>query len=259
MGDPNPRPSDKRKKKAQLLDELSKLRKDLSHIIHALKLPLALLDGLFERSAELARDLSPDTPLRMHHDGLEDAIRCLRLCIESARLLYTKAEPLRRNLFNTLLEVLNGAAPPGSFVLSPDCSSDDCHAEIDKERLRVALTELIFNSRKYRHPGRVLSITLRWEIYRDNPDGEDWIRLTYCDNGYGFNDEERQQLFPPERKGALPFQRGELKPGTGLGLSYVQQVFVEHGGRIAEIGLGSEFGACFLIEFPRFQQKNGVL
>lgn len=108
---------------------------------------------------------------------------------------------------------------------------------------RIHLTSIVFNlldnSLKYvqRAP------RIRLELSRK----EKMIVLKIADNGVGIAPEHHQKVF--EKFFRVPVEKGMHASGHGLGLSYVSNVILQHGGTIT---LDSEpgKGSTFIIELP---------
>ena len=76
-------------------------------------------------------------------------------------------------------------------------------------------------------------------------DGNDFIRISIKDDGAGIGEEDRGKIFEPT------FSTKEK--GTGLGLTIVEKIILEHHGKIylnSTTGKGSEF----IVELPVIQE-----
>jgi signal transduction histidine kinase len=115
----------------------------------------------------------------------------------------------------------------------------------DEAQLRQALLNLVRNAREaMRASGR-----LRVRVDAAAVDGSaregaaPTVRVTVQDSGAGI---------PPEHLGKIfdPFFSTKER-GTGLGLALVQQIVVEHGGRV-DVASGPGEGTTFSLTFPAF-------
>jgi signal transduction histidine kinase len=113
----------------------------------------------------------------------------------------------------------------------------------DEAQLRQALLNLVRNAREaMRASGR-----LRVRVEADAPDGHapggaaPSVRVTVQDSGAGIPRENLEKIFDPF------FSTKER--GTGLGLALVQQIVVEHGGRV-DVASGAGEGTTFSLTFP---------
>ena len=112
----------------------------------------------------------------------------------------------------------------------------------DRERLRIALRNLLRNAVQQRRPGVPLAVTLRaWRR------GATWT-LTLSDNGSGIPRGERARIFAP-----LQRADGTKAAGSGLGLTLARQAIEACGGSIA-VSSRPGVGASFAITL-----KSGTL
>jgi len=102
-----------------------------------------------------------------------------------------------------------------------------------RERLRVALRNLLRNAVQHRRPDAPLAVTLRaWRR------ADTWT-LTLSDNGNGIPRGERARVFAPLQRAS-----GTRATGSGLGLALVRQAIEACGGSIAVAsrpGAGTSF------------------
>ena len=104
----------------------------------------------------------------------------------------------------------------------------------DRELLEYAVYNLLTNAVKYSPP------ETRVTVYGDIRDHE--LRLSVRDQGIGMDRKEVGRIFEKFYRTSRAEQSGEV--GTGIGLSIVEQIVAQHGGRIqveSEPGKGSEF------------------
>lgn len=111
---------------------------------------------------------------------------------------------------------------------------------IDKELMRMALSNLISNAIKYNHDGgevRVIAI-----------EDDDSIRIQVSDNGIGIEDEDRPRIFDKFFRSESESVRE--RPGHGLGLPLVKEIVEMHHGRIS-VDSRPGYGSDFIIEFDK--------
>jgi len=112
--------------------------------------------------------------------------------------------------------------------------------QLDKDRMRRVLTNIIDNALKYmnRNPGE-LKITLRETI--------SVINIEIRDNGFGIREQDIPYIF--DRFFRSDASRGEIK-GSGLGLAIAKQIIEGHQGKIWAVGHGTE-GTSIIISLRK--------
>jgi signal transduction histidine kinase len=109
----------------------------------------------------------------------------------------------------------------------------------DRELMEYACYNLLTNAVKY-SPQRT---EVRVSGWRD--DGQ--IRIAVKDQGIGMDRKEVKQVFQKFYRTRKAEESGEA--GTGIGLSIVQQIVEQHGGRI-EVTSEPGVGSCFTVVVP---------
>jgi signal transduction histidine kinase len=105
----------------------------------------------------------------------------------------------------------------------------------DRELMEYAVYNLLTNAVKYSPPHT------RVRVFGEDERG-DRVRLCVEDQGIGMDKKEVSRIFEKFYRTARAEQTGE--PGTGIGLSIVEQIVTQHGGSIqveSEPGKGSRF------------------
>ena len=111
---------------------------------------------------------------------------------------------------------------------------DEVYADVDPERFRAVVDNLVSNAVKYTPVGGEVEVSVEATGSA--------VEVRVADSGPGFTAEDQEQLFEP-------FQRLSARPtggetSTGLGLSIVKQIVDLHGGQIrveSEPGRGATF------------------
>ncbi len=124
--------------------------------------------------------------------------------------------------------------------------------DADASQLGQVFMNLLSNSIKFRQADIAPKISITCDeddAYRIDPeDDRDWIRITYTDNGIGFDPQYTDKIFNL-------FQRlhgRDEYTGTGIGLALCRKIVERHGGRIsAESSPGA--GTRFYIVLPTTQ------
>jgi signal transduction histidine kinase len=127
-------------------------------------------------------------------------------------------------------------------TLALDSELDGLRVEADELRLERVLSNLLSNAVKYSPPGSEVRVA----VGREHLDDRDWATLTGRDSGVGIPANQLERVF--ER-----FQRGdnvrERIGGTGIGLTYVREVVLLHGGTIS-VESQENAGSAFTVRLP---------
>jgi signal transduction histidine kinase len=125
------------------------------------------------------------------------------------------------------------------------CPTPIIRAPVDRRLLRQALTNLLANAIKYSPDGGDVLFSLHTH-------GRSAV-IELRDTGMGISDEDQARVYEPFHRGA----NVETMPGTGLGLTIVQEAIKAHGGTIAlASALGR--GSTFTITLPIVSVKSGA-
>lgn len=216
----------------------------LRHVSHELKTPLAALregvalleDGvtgtLSTSQREVARILRQNTSVLQGQ--IEDLLRFNAAAFEAQRLVRRSTELTA--LVNEVLEQQRLQWMARQLRL--EVQGGPLWAEVDADKLRVALGNLLSNAIRFSPVGA----TIRFSV-KPLP-GRACIDIV--DEGPGVAVADRARIFEP-------FYRGERQPsdavrGSGIGLSIVHEYITAHGGQVELLDDGP--GAHFHIELP---------
>jgi signal transduction histidine kinase len=160
-------------------------------------------------------------------NGLLDMSR-----LEAGRFrVYKKLVPVR-DVFVDSLKMFRSLAREKNITLTENVSPEIPEMEIDYERLRQVVINLVGNAIKFSEPGSSVAVNAEKQPHD--------LLFQVTDHGIGINEESQKHLF--ER-----FYRAEgetVRGGTGLGLYISKQIIDAHGGRIwaqSKFGEGSTF------------------
>jgi signal transduction histidine kinase len=106
----------------------------------------------------------------------------------------------------------------------------------DRELVEYACYNLLTNAVKY-SPQRT-------EVTASARKSDSWIHISVKDQGIGMDQKEVKQIFQKFYRTKKAEESGEA--GTGIGLSIVQQIVEQHGGRI-EVTSRPGAGSCFTV------------
>ncbi len=237
----------------------------LSIAAHDLKNPLQSIMGFAELIAEkaetdadvksMARAISASSKRmsKLVEDLLQTAV------MDAGKLVLQKEKVLLSQLLVPVVEQNRTIAERKRQVLVLTCT-EDVHIEVDVERMREALDNLISNAIKYSPKETQITISCQKLNGAPHKEGEAAERATakeICiavkDEGQGLTTDDMKKLFGR-------FQRLSAQPtggesSTGLGLSIVKQIVELHGGAVWAESEGKGKGATFFVKLPVVQDS----
>jgi len=152
--------------------------------------------------------------------------------LEAGRFQINRRPVMIDDLITESLKMFQSLARQKNIELIQNISPEIPQMELDNERMRQVIVNLVGNAIKFSDPGGMVKITAE---YRDQE-----LLFQVIDHGIGIRAGNINHLF--ER-----FYREEgetVRGGTGLGLYISRQIIEAHGGRIwaeSEYGKGSTF------------------
>ncbi len=160
----------------------------------------------------------------------------------SRGLIELKKEPLEiRDFIQPALETSQPLIEARRHQLTLSLPAEPLWVEGDRIRLAQVISNLINNAAKYTDEGGLIELTAELA-------GEEvCIRIT--DNGRGIDPVDLPSLFNLFYQVAHDLDRSQ--GGLGIGLSLVQSLVAEHGGRVRAISAGLGQGSEFEIRLPR--------
>jgi signal transduction histidine kinase len=214
--------------------EIDRMKSEfLSHAAHELRTPMASIFGFTELllneefSAEERRDF-----LSTIHRQSELLISIVNELLDLARIEARRGkdfviEPVE---LGTLLgEIVAGFRPPagrdGPRILN---TVRPCVVRADRNKLRQAVGNILSNAYKYSPGGGPVEIEVMDSPCDDAPAAKNSHGVRVTDHGIGMTPEQRARIC--ER-----FYRADASghiPGTGLGMSIVEEIIDLHGGSI---------------------------
>jgi len=217
----------------QVTDE--QRRNLLADVTHELRTPLTviqgnlegMLDGVYAADEAHLKSLLEETQILSR---LVDDLRTLALAESGA--LQLKKEPT--DLFALIGETAAGFRPQADaagVVLGVEGTADTLLLDLDPERMREVLSNLIANALRYTPRGGSISVRLGIT----DADGEQRALITIVDNGPGITAEDLPHVFDR-------FYKARDSGGMGLGLSIAKHLVEAHGGTIhaeSESGQGT--------------------
>jgi signal transduction histidine kinase len=213
----------------------------VASVSHELRTPLTGMMGFLslldehpeEFPAEMRREMIAEATGQARHMSRLVADLLLLAREETARIELVRQEV---NALPIVLSVLK-TANPGSVSLEDELELD-VRVNVDPDRLRQALSNLISNAIRYGGDRCLV-------VGRTDGNG---IVLEVHDNGSGVPTRYEDRIWDHFERGA--HRLDSTTPGLGIGLSVVQAVAQAHGGG-AEYRMSERLGgACFRVSLP---------
>ena len=205
-----------------------------------------LLDVSHELRSPLTRmkvtlELLPEGEQRTRMAGdVAEMERMIAELLEFERLRDARGiRTARQDLVPLLCEVAESFqhGPPGVHLVS---TSEAVPVEIDAEKIRMVLRNLLDNAAKYSLPtSRPVEIAVA--------PGTEAVVVRVTDDGAGIPDGDVERVFEPFFR--VDRSRSKRTGGYGLGLSICKRVMEAHGGSIA-IDRRTGRGTSFVLTFP---------
>jgi len=229
----------------QELQEANQLKNELLGMAaHDLRNPLQTIMGFAELIGEETKEIdsinkkaslirrASQKMLGLIHDLLETA------AIDAGKLELNRQRTDFSSLVKVISENLYLMAQKKQQTLQLHLE-ENCIVNVDVERMKEVVENLISNAIKYSPHGKTIWAT----VVRH---GRENIRFSVRDEGQGLTEDDMQKLFGK-------FQRLSARPtggesSTGLGLSIVKKLVEMHGGKIWAESEGKNTGATFTVE-----------
>lgn len=223
----------------QRVDDALRIEKNFTnYAAHEMRTPIAALKT---QAQVILRTQEPEKQKQLAGELLTTINRTQRIIeqlLTYARVQHQQVQLVNAPLRDMVLEEIRFVVPRAvekDVTIVAD-KLDDCHAPVQDELLRLALTNLLDNAVKYIQPGGTIEVTLG--MHEGQP------RLTISDNGTGIAADELPHIFDP-------FYRitGNKASGAGLGLSIVKWACdLQHIQLTTESGLDGR-GIGFILSF----------
>jgi CheY-like chemotaxis protein len=148
------------------------------------------------------------------------------------------------------------ARDKGLVVMLRSSLPDDLWLQVDPDRLRQILTNLVGNAVKFTAQGHV-SVHLRLQAPSEEAQDEGVCRVLFevQDTGRGIPEAHLEKIFDAFHQ--VDARDDYLAGGTGLGLSISQQICLAMGGKLhceSRLGIGTTFS--FTLALPRTRRPS---
>lgn len=201
-------------------EKLAALGEMAATVAHEIRNPLTSVRGFAQRIARKYASLG-DGRLGEYTTIIIEEVDRLNKFIKDVLDLARRAKPELRpvnvnHIFSDILNLMRDEFTAQSIVVVPDLDMSLGEIILDEELLKQALLNLLQNARQAMNSGGVLMI-------RTQRSG-DQVRIRIADDGHGIPKHVLDKIW-------TPFYTTKVQ-GTGLGLSVVQRIIEDHGGRI---------------------------
>jgi two-component system, NtrC family, sensor kinase len=252
---------EEREQKVIRAERLATVGRMAAQITHEVRNPLASI-GLY---AELLGDeigaSASDEPRRLVRSIISEVDRLTEITETYLRFARLPRPKLEREdlgaIVTGVLEFSRAELSQAGIALELDVAADLPEVAADEAQLRQALLNLVRNAREAMSTsssgaapvpspaavhGRLrVGVTARGGGPGEGQGGDAQVVVTVSDSGAGIARENLGKIFDPF------FSTKER--GTGLGLALVQQIVVEHGGRV-DVESAPDTGTRFTLTFP---------
>jgi signal transduction histidine kinase len=222
-------------------------RNMVTDVAHELRTPLTNIRGYLEAIRDGVVEPEPSVIDWLH----EEAMHLSRLVGDLQDLSLAEAGQLKLKrrtvaVYETVDRAVTAAelrAQAGRVTVSCDLPEDLLLVNVDPERVRQVLTNLLDNALTHTGPGG--SVTIAANVVPSKATdgaGAQWVEVSVSDTGTGIRTDDLPHVF--ERFYRADPSRSRATGGTGLGLAIAKQWVELHGGRIwveSETGQGSRF------------------
>lgn len=238
---------------ARTVDELGRLTTSFNHMITQVRQMLQarqqlLLDVSHELRSPLTRmkvalefvsDQSIREQLQRDTRELETMVTELleteRLSSSYGALSKTEIDLVR--LVQEVVSAYQGRQPAVQLVAAPDTLL----LEIDADRVRIALRNVVDNALKYTPP---IGPPVEIRVFHDAAHAS----VSVSDHGPGITPEDQAHVFEPFYR--VDKSRGRDTGGYGLGLSLTKKIMLAHDGAVLLSSVEGE-GSTFTLQLPR--------
>jgi signal transduction histidine kinase len=214
-------------------------------VTHEMRTPLSAIQGsseLISRYA-LTEEKRKQIALLINSESKRLA-RMVEIFLNVERLsagqMELKRQPIPlKEMVDVCVERVKPLGERKHIAITLEPISEELQLSGDRELMEYACYNLLTNAVKY-SPQRT---EVRISGWRD--DGH--VRIAVKDQGIGMDRKEVKQVFQKFYRTKKAEESGEA--GTGIGLSIVQQIVEQHGGRI-EVTSEPGVGSCFTVVVP---------
>jgi histidine kinase len=238
---------------AETLDKTEQRRLGLiADVAHELRTPLATIEGYMEGLLDDVIKPEPRIYAMVHHE----ATRLKWMIEEMALLSKAEAGTLRFSprpvdiglIVRTVAEQMQPQAQAQRQTLSVDIPAVLPKVNIDPDRIRQVLINLVTNGLQYTPPDGRVAIALAAD--------EKYVTVSVSDTGVGIAAEHLPHIF--ERFYRVDKSRARTTGGAGIGLTIARHFVYAHGGEIWAACEGLGRGLTMRFTVPTLPIRGGA-
>jgi signal transduction histidine kinase len=211
-------------------------------VTHEMRTPLSAIQGSSELISRypLTEEKRKQIALLINSESKRLA-RMVEIFLNVERLsagqMELKQEAISvKQMMEVCVERVRPLAERKHIAMTLEAVPEELHLTGDRELVEYACYNLLTNAVKY-SPQRTEVTASAWKH-------DAWIHIAVKDQGIGMDQKEVKQIFQKFYRTKRAEESGEA--GTGIGLSIVQQIVEQHGGRI-EVTSRPGAGSCFTV------------
>ncbi len=215
-------------------------------IAHEIRTPVSLIIGPLDKLKEEMGANQPatlDVIDRNAHRLLELVNQLLDFRkVESNQQELDFAPQNIKELLTSVVDNFKPVVEQHGHQFTVDYPDEQFTAVVNREGMVKVISNLLSNANKYAHDRIELSCTVLPE--------QKQFRIDVSDDGDGIDKEDQKQVFDPF------FQAKHNKPGSGIGLSIVKKIVMQHHGTVGVRSKVGE-GTTFSVLLPMAQAYSG--
>jgi signal transduction histidine kinase len=225
--------------------ERSRYQQAMHFVTHEMRTPLSSIQGSSELISRYSLSEQKQKQLaELINSESRRLARMIEIFLNVERLSAGQMELKREDIsvermIFSCVERVGPLAGRKHIELLPQPLSEELHFTGDRELMEHACYNLLTNAVKY-SPQRTQVTISAWKQ-------QEKICVAVKDQGIGMDGKEVKKIFQKFYRTPKAEQSGEA--GTGIGLSIVQQIVEQHGGRI-EVTSKPGAGSCFTLVVP---------